>query len=127
MTTEKICERFIGMNWLDIQPILLDELECDITRKGNQIHCSNSPYSSYSEDVIILNLVDDVCVSFDIMLTIPKDAPMYADMMGAVVRKYGFEHEKTIGFCKLVDEVMLQGKSYKRGELIATYGEIMRG
>ena len=52
---------------------------------------------------------------------------MYSEMVAKVIQRYGFKHEKTIGFYKLVDEVMIEGKSYKRGELIATYEEIMRG
>lgn len=52
---------------------------------------------------------------------------MYNEMVDKVIQRYGFEHEKTIGFCQLVNEVMIKGKSYKRGELIATYEEIMRG
>ena len=52
---------------------------------------------------------------------------MYNEMVDKVIQRYGFEHKKTIGFCQLVDEVMIKGKSYKKGELIVTYEEIMRG
>lgn len=44
-------------------------------------------------------------------------------MISDVIRVCGFENEKTIGFCKLVEEYQ-QGKTYKKMEIILTYEEI---
>ena len=47
-------------------------------------------------------------------------------MLSDVIRMYGFENAKTIGFCKLVEEYQ-QGKTYKKMEIILTYEEITGG
>lgn len=45
-------------------------------------------------------------------------------MMNAIVIKNGLEDEKTIGFCKLVEEYEQTGAKHKRAEIFAIFKEI---
>ena len=45
-------------------------------------------------------------------------------MIDIVIRQNGFEDEKTIGFCRLVEEYEKSGATYKRAEIFAIFKEI---
>ena len=45
-------------------------------------------------------------------------------MIDTVIRQNGFEDEKTIGFCRLVEEYEKSGATYKRVEIFAIFKEI---
>lgn len=45
-------------------------------------------------------------------------------MIDTVIKKNGFEDEKTIGFCRLVEEYEESGVMYKRNEIFETFKEI---
>ena len=45
-------------------------------------------------------------------------------MIDTVIKKYGFEDEKTIGFCRLVEEYEKSGATHKRAEIFETFKEI---
>lgn len=45
-------------------------------------------------------------------------------MIDTVIRKNGLEDEKTIGFCRLVEEYEESGAIYKRNEIFAIFKEI---
>lgn len=45
-------------------------------------------------------------------------------MIDTVIRKNGFEDEKTVGFCRLVEEYEKSGAMYKRNEIFETFKEI---
>lgn len=45
-------------------------------------------------------------------------------MIDTVIKKNGFEDEKTIGFCRLVEEYEESGAMYKRNEIFETFKEI---
>ena len=45
-------------------------------------------------------------------------------MIDTVIRRNGFEDEKTIGFCRLVEEYEKSGATYKRVEIFAIFKEI---
>ena len=45
-------------------------------------------------------------------------------MIDIVIRQNGFEDEKTIGFCRLVEEYEKSGAIYKRTEIFAIFKEI---
>ena len=42
-------------------------------------------------------------------------------MIDIVIRQNGFEDEKTIGFCRLVEEYEKSGAIYKRAEIFAIF------
>lgn len=46
-------------------------------------------------------------------------------MVDDVIRKYGFEHKATIGFCELVESYIREPKEYKLSTIILTYEEII--
>lgn len=46
-------------------------------------------------------------------------------MMNAIVIKNGLEDERTIGFCKLVEEYEQTGAKHKRAEIFAIFKEIV--
>lgn len=45
-------------------------------------------------------------------------------MIDTVIKKNGFEDEKTIGFCRLVEEYENSGAIYKRNEIFEVFKEI---
>lgn len=45
-------------------------------------------------------------------------------MIDIVIKKNGFENEKTIGFCRLVEEYEDLGAIYKRNKIFETFKEI---
>lgn len=45
-------------------------------------------------------------------------------MIDTVIRQNGFEDEKTIGFCRLVEEYEKSGATYKRAEIFIIFKEI---
>ena len=45
-------------------------------------------------------------------------------MIDTVIKKNGFEDEKTISFCRLVEEYEKSGATYKRAEIFAIFKEI---
>jgi hypothetical protein len=45
-------------------------------------------------------------------------------MINIVIQKNGFEDEKTIGFCRLVEEYENSGAIYKRNEIFEIFKEI---
>lgn len=45
-------------------------------------------------------------------------------MIDTVIRQNGFEDEKTIGFCRLIEEYEKSGATYKRTEIFAIFKEI---
>lgn len=45
-------------------------------------------------------------------------------MIDTVIKKNGFEDEKTIGFCRLVEEYEKPGAMHKRAEIFETFKEI---
>ena len=45
-------------------------------------------------------------------------------MIDTVIKKNGFEDEKTIGFCRLVEEYEKSGAMHKRAEIFAIFKEI---
>lgn len=45
-------------------------------------------------------------------------------MIDIVIRKNGFEDEKTISFCRLVEEYEKSGAMYKRNEIFEIFKEI---
>ena len=45
-------------------------------------------------------------------------------IIDTVIKKNGFEDEKTISFCRLVDEYEKSGATYKRAEIFAIFKEI---
>ena len=45
-------------------------------------------------------------------------------MIDTVIKKNGFEDEKTIGFCRLVEEYVKSGVRYKRNEIFEIFKEI---
>lgn len=47
-------------------------------------------------------------------------------MIDTVIRRYGFENEKTIGFCSLVEEYQKSKKQYKLNEIMLVYSEIIK-
>lgn len=47
-------------------------------------------------------------------------------MIDNVIRKYGFESERTIAFCKTVEDYKENPKPFKLTMINAIYNEIMR-
>lgn len=45
-------------------------------------------------------------------------------MIDTVIKKNGFEDEKTISFCRLVEEYEKSGTMHKRAEIFETFKEI---
>ena len=45
-------------------------------------------------------------------------------MIDTVIKKNGFEDEKIIGFCRLVEEYEKSGAMHKRAEIFAIFKEI---
>ena len=45
-------------------------------------------------------------------------------MIDIVIKKNGFEDEKTINFCRLVEEYVKSGARYKRNEIFEIFKEI---
>ena len=45
-------------------------------------------------------------------------------MIDTVIRQNGFEDEKTIGFCRLVEEYEKSSATYKRVEIFTIFKEI---
>ena len=46
-------------------------------------------------------------------------------MIDNVIRKYGFESDVTIGFCKMVEDYQKNPKNYKLAVIDLTYEEIL--
>ena len=45
-------------------------------------------------------------------------------MIDTVIKKNGFENEKTVSFCRLVEEYAKSGARYKRAEIFEIFKEI---
>ena len=45
-------------------------------------------------------------------------------MMNTIIKKNGFEDEKTISFCRLVEEYRESGAIYKRNKIFEIFKEI---
>ena len=48
------------------------------------------------------------------------------EMIDNVIRRFGFESEKTISFCRLIEEYEKNPKGYKLREIALVYNELVR-